>query len=60
MSISIVSFHVRLKTRLRRPFWFYILINRSDFQLIALKPGIYGVTASGVFECLHGIFQNSY
>ena len=46
-SISIVRFHVRLKTRLRRPFLVLsILINCSYFQLIALKPGIYRVTAS--------------
>ena len=37
-----------------------ILINRSFFQLIALKPGIYSHCISpGVFECLHGIFHQS-
>ena len=36
-----------------------ILINRSHFQLIALKPGIYKshCMSRGVFECLHGIFD---
>ena len=35
-----------------------ILINRSYFQLIALKLGIYSHCISrGVCECLHGIFQ---